>query len=273
MSRTAGLDKRGLKCALLWLALALCGASFGSAQTAHADAAGERKRTLLAHVRRIVVVPPFFGTDTLEKAFGPEQEEKPADASNRAKPPSRKPAEPDPRLKEYAEQLRKLEEHARTLLPKRVAARTPFEVVLAAELAKAFKELNLTPASLFQNRGRIRDSRFALPDAEAVRKLASYLHADAVLLGTMDEPRRTNRRYFFDPYNIINYESAHVRSKAGFFVMLADGTEVLHDYVEALQPLSRIGSREYLLADWLDATALVIEDMLDELTRYTPPKS
>jgi hypothetical protein len=232
---------------------------------AHADAAGDKRRVLLASVRRIAVVPPFFGTDTLARVSGSE------DASRA--PEGRPAKEPDAREKRYAEQLRRLEAHVRTTLPARVAARTPFEVVPADERAKAFEALNLTPAKLFQNGGRIRSARFAAPDTQAVSKLADFLHADAVLLGTLDEPRRSNGRYYFDMLSGLSYDSAHVRGKAGYYLLLADGTEVLHAFIEVLQPLSRIGNRDYILADWMDAESLVIENLMDEITRYAPEKS
>lgn len=238
--------------------------------SARADAAGDRRRVMLASVHRIAVVPPFFGTDTIARVLGSDEAEKSEKANGETE---RKPAkEPDAREKRYAEQLRKLEDHVRTTLPARVAARTPFEVVPAEELAKAFETLGLTPAKLFQNGGRIRSARFAAPDAQAVSKLAAFLHADAVLLGTLDEPRRSNGKYYFDMLSGLSYDSAHVRGKGGYYLLLADGTEALHTFIEVLQPLSRIGNREYLLADWMDAESLVIENLMDEITRYTPEK-
>ncbi|HZP83437.1 MAG TPA: hypothetical protein VFB21_17465 [Chthonomonadaceae bacterium] len=238
---------------------------------ARADAAGDKRRVLLASVRRIAVVPPFFGTDTLARVSGSEEADKTEKASRA--PEGRPAKEPDAREKRYAEQLRRLEAHVRTTLPARVAARTPFAVVPADELAKAFEALNLTPAKLFQNGGRIRSARFAAPDAQAVSKLADFLHADAVLLGTLDEPRRSNGRYYFDMLSGLSYDSAHVRGKAGYYLLLADGTEALHAFIEVLQPLSRIGNRDYILADWMDAESLVIENLMDEITRYAPEKS
>jgi len=45
-----------------------CWESFPAHGNANADAVGDRRRAQLATVRRIVVIPPFFGTETLAKA-------------------------------------------------------------------------------------------------------------------------------------------------------------------------------------------------------------
>ena len=227
---------------------------------AQGDAAGDRKRAQLAPVKRLLVVPPFFGTETLTRA----------DAEAAA--PKSDDAKPNEKLAKYIGYLRKLEAHAKTELPERTAARTPFRVVPVAELADAFKELKLTPPQLFENDGRLRGTKFAAPKPEAIRRLATQLHAEAVLLGTLDEPRRSTGKYSYDFVTGINYSPASVRSRAGYSLFLADGTEVLTRAVEALHPLSRIGDREYLLADWMEAEDIAIEEFLDEVARYTPHK-
>ncbi len=242
-----------------------------SARVAHAtDEAGERKRAALAAVKRLVVVPPFFGTDTLAKAAALEKSDAATKdaADTGARSQSASPA--DERLKRYAEQLRKLEEKARTRLPERTAARTPYAIVPADELTKALKQLDLSPAALFQNNGRIRNGKMAAPNPEAVRKLAAALHADAILLGTLDEPRKNNGGLDFDPLYGLGMQSPHVLSKGSFYVLRADGSEILHSVLVAFQPRTRIGNREFPLADWQEADALLIEDLMDELTRYTP---
>lgn len=223
---------------------------------ASADAAGDKRRAQLANVHRVVVVPPFFGTETLAKADAPPSDSKPA----------------NPKLAEYVEQLRKLESRARTGLPERLAARTRFEVVPADEVTAALKALELTPGKLYQNNGRMKGTKFANPDPQAVRKLADRVHADAVLLATLDEPRRSSDHYFFDPLSGIGFSEAHVRAKIGFWLLLADGTESFQRVSEVVHPLTRIGKREYLFVDWQEADDLAIENFLDELTRYTPPK-
>ena len=223
---------------------------------AQADAAGDKRRAQLAPVKRIVVLAPFFGTDMLMKAEAPP-----------------KPGEkPNPQMTQYVGYLKKIEVHVREWLPERVKVRTPFEVVSTEELGAALKDLKLTPEKLFQNNGRMRGSRFAAPDAAAVRQVASRLHADAVLLGTLDEPRRSNGKYTFDVLAGIGYDSPNVRCKAGYYLLLADATEVLFNPIEVLHPLTSLGKRDFVLADWLETEEQVIENFMDELTRYTPVK-
>ena len=52
----------------LRLVLTLLGIASLTVEMAHADATGDRRRAQLASVRRILVIPPFFGTDTIAKA-------------------------------------------------------------------------------------------------------------------------------------------------------------------------------------------------------------
>lgn len=239
------------------LLLALHGLLFLLPAFVKADGTGDRRRAQLANVRRIIVMPPFFGTEILSKA------EADAKAEN---------ARPNEKLQKYAELLRKVESHAKTQLPERIRARTGFQVVPAEEVTEALKELKLTPEQMYQNGGRLRGTKFPPPDPQAIRRLATNLHADAVLLGVMDEPRRSTGKYYYDFLTGINYSPANTRGKAAYSIFLADGTEILTHPVEALHPLSRIGDREYLLADWSETEDLVIENFLDELTRYTPRK-
>lgn len=227
--------------------------------SARGDATGEKRRAQLAKVQRVIIVPPFFGTETLSKID--EQKAHP------------EKGQPDAKTVEYTGQLRSLETHAREWLPQRVQARTNFQIVPPDALQAAMKELNLTPQALFQNAGRMKGKSFAAPDTGVVRTLAQRLHADAVLLSTLDEPRRSGGAYLFDPLSGVSYDSPKVRGKIGFWLLLPDGTEVLHAYTEALHPVSKLGSRTFLLTDWTETEDEVIEDFLDELTRYTPLKT
>lgn len=255
------------------LLLIACSLVFLAPPAHSTDAAGDKKRALLAQVKRLVVVPPFFGTDTLDKAAEAEKQEKTSNEDAGEEPGSaqaKRTAEANAHLKQYASQLRQLEAQMQTLLPARVAARTPYTVVPADELTQALKQLDLTPPKLFQNNGRIRGGRMAAPNPEPVRKLAAALHADAVLLGTLDEPHRNKGGPDFDPLSGLGEEAPHVLSKGSFYLLLADGTEVLHEVREAAQPLSRIGQQQFPLADWKEVEALLVENVLDEVTRYTP---
>jgi hypothetical protein len=213
----------------------------------------------LAKVQRVIVVPPFFGTETLSKLDA--QKEHPGKVA------------PDAKLIAYGGQLRTIESHVREWLPQRLISRTNFQIVPQEELQAALKDLNLTPHALFQNAGMLKGKTFALPDIAAVRTLAQRLHADAVLLSTLDEPRRDTGTYLFDPLNGLSYDSAKVHGKIAFWFLLPDGTEVLHAYAEVLHPVSKLGSRTFLLADWTETEDEIVEDFLDELTRYTPLKT
>jgi hypothetical protein len=227
--------------------------------SAQGDATGDKRRAQLTKVQRVIVVPPFFGTETLSKL----------DAQT-AHPEK---ARPEARLIEYGKQLRSIENHVREWLPQRVTARTNFQIVPQEELQAALKELNLTPQTLFQNAGMMKGKSFAAPDIAMVRLLAQRLHADAVLLSTLDEPRHNSGAYLFDPLSGVSYDSPKVRGKIGFWLLLPDGTEVMHAYTEVLHPVSKLGSRTFLLTDWTETEDEVVEDFLDELTRYTPLKT
>lgn len=228
-------------------------------QSSWGDATGDRRRAQLVKVQRVVVVPPFFGTETFSKL-----EEQKAHSDK---------GKPDAKLTEYTAQLRTLESHAQEWLVQRVKARTNFQVVPAEEFEAALKELKLTPQTLFHNGGKLKGKSFAVPESTAVRSLAQRLHADAVLLTVLDEPRHSSGTYLFDPLNGVTYDSPKVRSKMGFWLLLPDGIEVLHETTEVLHPAGKIGSRTFLLADWTETEDEVIEDFLDELTRYTPLKT
>ncbi len=234
----------------------------------HADNTPAKRRRLMSTVKRVVVIPPFFATDTLSRADAarkPEGQEKPPQN------PSASTAA-DARLGEYATQLRKLTEHAATRLPERVKTRTPFTVVSTTETADALKALELTPEKLFQNGGRLRGDRYPLPDPEAVKRLAARLHADVILLSALDEPRHINGHYFYNAITGVDYRSSQVESRAAFFLLMADGAEALRYDVNAVHPLTHIGNRLYLLTDWTETQDLMFEDLLDEWTRYTPEK-
>ena len=237
--------------AAAWL-IALLACAFSSG----AQTATEKRKAQFASVHRVVVAPAFIGTGRLAKSESPE--------------PGAAP--PNPKLAEYLDRLRRLQGHTRSLVPERLSARTPFQIVPMQETEAALKALELTPEKLYLNNGRMKGTRFSAPDPQQVRKLAAHLHADAVVLDTLDEPRRSPERLFFDPLGGIGISEAHVTAKVGFWVLLADGTEVYQRVSDVVHPLTKIGNREYLFADWQEANDLAIENFLDELTRYTPEK-
>ena len=93
-----------------------------------------------------------------------------------------------------------------------------------------------------------------------------------MLLGVLDEPRKSNGGYFFDPLSGPGYDSPKVHDKATFDLVLADGTLVLRQTIDVIHPLTRIGTRRFVLADWLETDDQIIEDLMDEITRYTPKR-
>ena len=249
--------------------IALSAAVVAGSAPSQADAAGDKKRAQLLNVKRLLVAPVFFGTDTL----GELPAAKPGTSTEKKREPK---SELDDKqraaIADYAETLRKLERNAQEKLPARAASRTPFEVVKADEVDRAFKALKITPPELFQTGGRLNSKKFDMPDPEQVKRLAGLVHADAVLLGVLDEPRKSNGGYYFDPVSGPGYDSPKVHDKATFDLMLADGTMVLRQTIDVVHPLTRIGARQFVVADWIETDDQIIEDLMDEVTRYTPKR-
>ena len=259
-------------CIGLSLATLLCRFAPG----AHCDTREDQNRALLAHVHRVVVIPPFFGTDTLTKAAKLSEDSKPktdvGSGNNAPAPPSTPRKTEETRLIQNAEYLRKLQGAVRADLPQRLAKRAGLEIVSVEEMNAALKDLQLTPEKMFENEGRMKGTKFPLPAPQAVRDIAKICHADAVVLGVLDEPRRANSRYFFDPLYGFSYETGFVETHAGFYLMLPDATEGMHGYMRVRNPLSRVAGHPFVLADWIDAQDLMIENMMDEWTYLLPKK-
>ncbi len=230
-----------------------------------ADKAAELRREQLAKVKRIAVLPLFFGSDTL-------RDKKSAAAKVIAKPDKKEKPENAPSLEEFRAQLRKMEARANERLPERVKERTPYLLIPEKEQQEAFKAAELHPFDLFENAGVMKGIKFALPNIDAIKKLTKSLKADALLLGTMEEPRRSN-----GSASLLSYTAPHVGSRIIYYLFLPDGTDVFHYTMDVVRPLSRIGTREsgirdYGMVDWLETVDQNIENFLDELARYTPAK-
>jgi hypothetical protein len=237
-----------------------------AAAASNGQSANDKRRAQLATVHRVAVAPPFYGTGRLAKPDA-------APAGAGSKPDAAATQSPaNARIAEYLDRLRKLQDHTRTLVPERLAARTPYQIVPMEETEAALKALDLTPEKLYLNAAKMKGTKFSGPDPEAVRKLAARLHADAVVLDTLDEPRKSPERLFFDPLGGLGLSEAHVTAKIGFWVLLADGTEVFQRVSDVVHPVTKIGNREFLFVDWQEANDLAIENFLDELTRFTPEK-
>lgn len=231
-----------------------------TAAQADADKQGDLRREQLAKIKRVAIVPLFFGSDTLrEKKTAPV---KPAAKSDR------NAVEDAPAPEEFRRLLVKMEARAAERLPERLAARTSFALASEEEIAAALKSADMTPFVLFQNQGMMKGTKFVLPETDAVKKFAKSLKADALLLGIMEEPRRNvgGMSGFFSS------TPAHVSSRIIYYVLLPDGTDVFHYTIEAVRPLSRTRTRDYTLTDWMETVDQNIESFLDEFARYAPAK-
>jgi hypothetical protein len=205
---------------------------------------------------------PFIATDSLGELPGSPTNKKPD-------------PETEKRKEEWAAYLgilKQLEEHGRARILERARVRLPFTVVSADATAEALKGLKLTAPALFTEGGRLKGRKFDLPDTEKLKSFAARVHADAVLTGCFDEPRKSNGHFFFDPLAGAGYESPKVTLRGEFAVYLADGSLVLKYGLDEAHPLTQMGKRQYLAADWMETQELAIEDLMDELTRYTPLK-
>ncbi len=245
------------------LALAIFATQFAGVRSS-ADAAGDKKRAQLLPVKRLLVVPPFVATDTLGE-LPPLVEPK-----GRPVPPltDKRKAE----LETYTGVLKQLEEYVRARTYARATVRLPFSILSATETQAALKsELSSVP-QLFATGGRLKGRKFDEADAKKVQKLAEAAHADAVLIGSLDEPRKSNGHYYFDPLAGAGYESPKVSVRGEFALYLANGTLVLKHSLEEFHPVTQLGKQQFLLADWIETEELLVEDLMDEITRYTPIK-
>ncbi len=252
--------------------LALCVAVAATSTSSHADAAGDKKRAQLLNVKRLLVIPGVSSVPILSENCQPQ---KPGKSIEKKREPKTQPDEKQSvraALADYLENLHKLERNAQEKLPARAAARTPYEVVKSDEVARALMILKTTPPELFQSGGRLNSKKFDMPDPEQVKRIATLVHADAVLLGVLDEPRKSNGGYYFDPVSGPGYDSPKVHDKATFDLMLADGTLVLRETIDVVHPLTRIGARQFVVADWIETDDQIIEDLMNEVTRYTPKR-
>ncbi|MCX6378092.1 MAG: hypothetical protein NT023_01225 [Armatimonadetes bacterium] len=240
----------------------VCLIAFATVCPASAQTTAE-KRQALARVRRVLVVPSFFGTPTL---LG----EDPNDKSKKP-PPQKRTEEQRQQWATYREILHKLEKKAAKLLPERLGKRTTWEVVSAEEAEDALKALTLTPPQILMNRGYLKGNKFPSADKESVVKLVRQAKVDALLLNVLDEPLKFAGGYASDGFNLFR-ESPYVRLRGSFIVVMADGGTVLSEVMTVVHPYSKRGKREYLLTDWEEAEEKLFENFMDELNRYTSPR-
>lgn len=252
---------------LLGLWASLGGLTVGTKE-ARADKPGERKRALLAPIRRIVLVPPFFVEMPAERP-----QARPRRANTTDTEDERKKAR-----ELYHEALKTLEIEAQKRLPERFANRVPFQIVPAKETACALARLEHAPRMLLQGKKPERGQRFPVFQADTLRALMEIAKADAVLLMALEEPTTEDERPIFDGFQVWT-RRARVRCRATFAIYLADGREAFFETLQAAQPRTRQPrlsrevpppSRDYVIIDWRETQELLIENFLDELTRYTP---
>lgn len=231
----------------------------------YADGTGDKIREKLKNVKRIAVVAPFFGTETQMKFADSKRNAKKSDTSESKR-------KIDPKLEQYVDYLEKIQSAFQKRLPERISARTRFEIVPDEEMKERLKATKLTPRKLFIDSGLLQRKKAPVEDMLNVSRFMETLHADAILMTVLDEPRRNLEHYYFDPLSGLNVRPSHVQCRAVFVLLLPDGTSVFSKSVDVSHPISKIGKRDFLLADWQETEELVIENYLDELTLYTPEK-
>ncbi len=245
--------------------LLLCTLFLAAQSFSYADGAGDKIREKLKNVKRIVVVAPFFGTETQMKFAESKRNPKKSDVAESKK-------KIDPKLEQYVDYLEKIQSAFQKILPERISARTPFKIVPDDEVKERLEATKLTPRKLFIDSGLLQRKKAPVEDMLNMSRFLETLHADAILLTVLDEPRRNLEHYYFDPLSGLNVRPSHVQCRAFFLLLLADGNTVLSKFVDVSHPISKIGKRDFLLADWQETEELAIENYLDELTLYTPEK-
>ncbi len=219
---------------------------------AEAKAAPKRPnaRELLANVHTVAIVSPFFGVNL------PDKPQKNAKA----------------RAEEAHERvwLKALLAHAQQRLPIRMLHRTPWKLAGQKETLLAMQKLHLTPQELFQNNGLIQHGKYPLPKPAAVQQLLAALHADALILADLDAPQNISGHYTFSLLGGTGYEPAHEVMKGEFLVALPNGDTALRFINTVEHPPTSIGGRKFVQLDWEEAENLLIENFLDDVTRYLP---
>ena len=234
-------------------------------QHCRADGKADKIRAFLKSVHSVGIAHPMIGTETLAKyseAVLHKEQAKILDTDLKL----------TPKLNEYASALKKIESTFQNKLPERFSARTSYSLVEESKLKDNLKELELTPSKLFVREEKIKNRRFPTIDKVNCKRLIEALKVDALLIAMIDEPRRNSEHYYFEPLSGFNFRPSNVQIRACFWLVAPDGNPVLISPIEVLHPLSKIGKREYLMADWIEAEELAIENFLDELTLYTPEK-
>jgi hypothetical protein len=225
---------------------------------ARADIPEAQARQILASAHRIIVISPFYGTQTL--LSNPKEESK---LSPKQLTQQRK----------YQEILQRLEKHAAHQLPVCTADRTAFTVIPESKVEAQLTADHFTPRDLFTDNGLLHGDTFPVPRVYTAQQLCSQLHADLILLSVLDEPRRVNGHYIYDLLGGLEQVPSHVNCRGVFYLLDAQGDTVYHGIYSVDQPLTTIAGHTYLFADWRDAVNILIEDFFDDLNRLLPDRS
>ncbi len=168
--------------------------------------------------------------------------------------------------------LKTLMSHINKRLLQRITARTPYVMDDGHESIMALGVLQISPASLFLPVKSRRDPKALVVNSSAIESLESKLQVDAIVLEVLDAPRRIDGHYVYNALEGFGRVPSHVSTQGVFFVCTKDGLTAFRDPLTVDHPLTQIGGRQFLLEDWEEAENLMIEDFLDDWTRYTPDK-
>jgi len=120
---------------------------------AYADKTGDLRREQLAKVKRLAVLPLFFGSETLREP----KSNAPKLITKQDKPEKNEKPETPQSLEAFRVHLRKMEARANERLPERLSERTPFKVIPETEQTEALKSSELLPYTLFQDGKQFED--------------------------------------------------------------------------------------------------------------------
>ncbi len=204
-----------------------------------------QQQAALAAIHSIAVIPPFFGV--------------PASALPRGKSPAQTTA----LQAAYLHTLKKLQEVAVVRLSQRIASRLSLKIAPGKTVNQILQSEHLTARELFDQHGAITGGRYPKLNLKACGHLCERLHVDAVLVTDLDGPQRIGGHYVFVPLQGSGYEPSHVVSSGEFNVVNQNGELVLTSSETVQHPATRIGAQQFILADWLEAQNLLIENFMD----------
>jgi hypothetical protein len=210
----------------------------------------------LSGVEKIGYVNPYFA--------GPEPKEEPLGDSDRP----------------YAEKLRRLRLTLQKAFVQRLRGQKRFVAVPQARVERELHRLHWTAADLFADRGMVRGKGRPRPDTARIAWLAQRIGVDALVVGVMyhpasigEGPKLHHEIWSTNPLNLsVRRVRAHVISpRVQSFLVTTEGITVWRDEQMADHPRSGPRTPRTLLADWIEATAQVANQLADSLLRMPPP--